>query len=128
VVPWISVALGSAIGGVLRYGVGRWLEADWRPVGGGLPWGTLTVNVVGSLAIGLLAGWLSRSEVNSALAEPKRLFWIVGVCGGFTTFSAFSMQIVGLLQAGQMRLAFTYAAVSFVTCLAACFLGQLLVR
>ena len=90
------VALGGAIGALLRYqtgrGMTRWLGAEAVTA---FPWATLTVNVVGSLAMGLLAGWLSRYGQGG---EQWRLFLGVGVLGGFTTFSAFSLEMMMLIE------------------------------
>ena len=81
--PLFLVAVGGAVGACLRYLVGRWALVT---LGAGLPFGTWTVNISGSFAMGLLVGWLTRSADGDAL----RLLLGVGVLSGFTTFSAFS--------------------------------------
>lgn len=113
---YLWVALGSAIGGVGRY----WLAAlvDTRTASA-FPFGTLTVNVVGSCLIGLLLGLLSRG------ASSAHAFLIVGVLGGFTTFSAFSHQVLELLRAEAIAPALLYIASSIVLCLLAVYLGHL---
>ena len=116
----IWVALGSAAGGVCRYLVSHLLNA-----GGGFPWGTLTVNVVGSLAIGALSGWLAHQ---SAQATAIRLFAVVGFCGGFTTFSTFSNEAFRLLEQSQWGLFAGYVGASVVAGLAAVALGYSLAR
>ena len=103
---FLWVALGSATGGVLRYAVSLLLAT-----GGLFPWGTLAVNVLGSLAIGALSGFLARG---GAHAEVVRAFAVVGVCGGFTTFSTFSNEMFRLFESGRCALAVAYAAVSLL--------------
>lgn len=105
----LLVALGGGGGALLRYHLGRQFGAASL----GFPWATLTVNVAGSTAMGLLVGWLARhGEGGIVGAEGWRLLLGVGLLGGFTTFSAFSLEIVGLWQRGQPGLAALYAAVS----------------
>ena len=99
-VAWI--AIGGALGAVARYGLGGWVQ---RASGLAFPWGTLTVNVIGSLAIGFLVVWLQASQASTEL----RAFAIVGLLGGFTTFSAFSYETVALAQSGQWARAAVYA-------------------
>ena len=115
------VALGGAIGSLLRYqagrGMTRWLGAQAVTA---FPWATLTVNVVGSLAMGLLAGWLARHGQGG---EQWRLFLGVGVLGGFTTFSAFSLETLSLARSGEWLAAATNIVLSVMVCLAAVWLG-----
>src|SRR5690242_17601372 len=107
----LHVALGGAIGSVLRYQMGRWVT--W---GLGVqavtmfPWATLAVNAVGSVLMGLLAGWLARFGPGNG--EELRLLLGVGVLGGFTTFSAFSLELVMLMQRGQFGFAALYLILS----------------
>ena len=110
----LYVALGSAIGGVARYCVSLSLN------GGGFPWGTLCVNVVGSLAIGALSGFLTHWTGNVAAV---RAFAVVGVCGGFTTFSTFSNEAFKMLEAGQWAMMTAYVSASILAGLAAVWLG-----
>jgi CrcB protein len=91
------VFVGAGIGGVLRHGVNI---AALRAFGPGFPWATLGVNVAGSFVMGILAGWLALKAPGD-LAHPLRLFVGVGVLGGFTTFSAFSLDLVILWQRGR---------------------------
>jgi len=120
------VALGGAIGSVLRYQVGRLLTLVMGPQAvTAFPWATLTVNVAGSLAMGLLAGWLARFGQGG---EQWRLFFGVGVLGGFTTFSAFSLELFMLIDRHQGGLAFIYGAVSVLAGLSAMFIGIILMR
>ena len=118
----LVVALGSALGGVARVW-GTVLVG--RLVGEGLPWGTLTVNVVGSLMIGLVAS-LSAPE-GRWLAHPlTKQFFLLGVFGGFTTFSAFSLQTLNLLRDGEVMRAAAYVSASTMLCVLAAWVGHLL--
>lgn len=115
------VAIGGALGAVGRYGVGLWLKTA---TASGFPWATLSVNIIGSLLMGLLMGWLSRA----APSEPMRLFLAVGVLGGFTTFSAFSLDVFTLIERRDLVLAALYACGSVIGALAAFFLGYAALR
>ena len=107
-----------------RYGVGAWAirafpAAVW-------PWGTLAVNVVGGLLMGLLAGWLAfRGGVHG---ESLRLFAAVGVLGGFTTFSAFSLETALMIERRQFALAGGYVAASVALSVLALFIGLMVAR
>ncbi|KLI64269.1 fluoride efflux transporter CrcB [Aurantiacibacter marinus] len=107
----LSVALGGGIGALLRYQLGRsitgWLGA---PVVSAFPFATLAVNTFGSLLMGILAGWLVRSAPENA--EGLRLLLGIGVLGGFTTFSAFSLELAMLIQRGQVGMAAIYLMLS----------------
>jgi CrcB protein len=120
------VALGGAIGALLRYQTGRllthWLGPNTVTA---FPWATLTVNVLGSLAMGLLAGYLARHGQGG---DQWRLFLGVGVLGGFTTFSAFSLELMLLIERGQAGTAFAYAAVSVLAGLTGLYLGLIAMR
>ena len=112
---WMAVAAGGAVGSVARYGVGN-LARTLLP---GWPWGTLTVNVIGSFAIGLLFAWFAARPASDAV----RLGLMTGVLGGFTTFSAFSIETLELLRSGGATDALGYVAATLVLGLAACALG-----
>ena len=92
----LAVAVGGALGAVVRYGVTALMH---RLVPGPFPIGTATVNILGGLAVGFVAGLLAAREVGAPHAA--HLFLVVGVCGGFTTFSAFSLETVRLMQSGS---------------------------
>ena len=115
----LLVAVGSGLGGVLRYLVPCWIGAPR-----GFPWATLTVNVVGSLLIGLLSGLLARHGGSSA--ESIRCFAVVGFCGGFTTFSTFSNETFRLIESSQWLSAAAYVSLSVLAGLAAVFVGYAL--
>ncbi len=105
----LLVALGGGIGAWLRFMAGRLVG------GSAFPYATLSVNILGSFAMGLLVGWLARQGGPGSLdSEGWRLLLGVGVLGGFTTFSAFSLEIVTLAQRGAVGAAAAYAALSLV--------------
>ena len=105
--PLFLVMLGGAIGAGLRY---QATYAALRLIGPGFPWGTWLVNLAGGLLMGALAAFVVRHSE----AEPLRLFLGAGVLGGFTTFSAFSLEIFNMLAKGQHVLAAAYAVSSIV--------------
>ena len=118
----LAIALGGACGSVSRFLVAREMG---RRLGDFLPYGTLAVNVLGSLALGWLATvFLDRPEINSAL----RLGIAVGFLGAFTTFSTFSLESVQLLLNGAFWRAMLNIAVNTVVCLGMCYLGMQLAR
>ena len=121
---WLAVAAGGAIGSLARF----WLAAAVAMLTGPrFPWGTLLINVVGSGTIGWVAA-VTLAPVRVAMHPDLRVFLMVGVCGGFTTFSAFSLQTLELLQAGEAGPAAGYVAGSVVLCLSAVWGGWLLGR
>ena len=115
----LSVAAGGAVGAWLRFMAGRLIGATPFPVV------TLTVNVLGSLAMGLLAGWLARHGQGG---EQWRLLLGVGVLGGFTTFSAFSLELALMIERGAMAQAATYVALSLLGGVGGLFAGLALAR
>ena len=104
------VAAGGAIGSVARYGAYLVLVNA-----SGFPWGTLAVNYIGSFVIGIIAA--------ANPSQDARLLLMTGVCGGFTTFSAFSLDTVSMMREGQVSRALAYVAASLVGCIAATWLG-----
>ncbi|HUS24155.1 MAG TPA: fluoride efflux transporter CrcB [Candidatus Binatia bacterium] len=117
-IAWLAVAAGGATGSMTRYGVGLLLARVT-----GFPWATLAVNVTGAFAAGLLyAVWLSRA------APEWRALLLVGFLGGFTTFSAFSLETLLLLQQGQPARALANVALNVALCLLACGAGLSLGR
>ena len=121
---FLLVAIGGALGSMARYGVG--LAAGRLFPGSAWPWATLTVNVVGGLAMGLLIGWLGLRA--GAGQEAARLFAAVGLLGGFTTFSAFSLETVLMIERRDYGLAAAYVVVSVGVAIAALMVGLVVAR
>ena len=115
VLLYVSVGLGAAVGGMARFGASG-LAA--RLIGDAFPWGTLLVNVAGSALLGFLAG-LTTPESRILIPGPTRLFLMVGVCGGFTSFSSFSLGTMNLMRDGR----FWRASFNIGGSLAACLIG-----
>lgn len=118
---WLSVAIGGAIGSMARYGVSI---AALRLWGVTFPWGTLLINVVGSFIIGFF-GRLTISGGPFPASPGLRTFVMIGFCGGFTTFSSFSLQTLDLLQAGEVARSGLYILLSVALCLLFVWLGVL---
>ncbi len=117
---YLLVAAGSAIGGTLRYGLGG-VIVNW--VGQTFPWSTLAINVVGSFAIGLFAT-LTGPDGRVFVPGEWRQFFMIGVCGGFTTFSSFSLQTLNLAQDGEAAWAALNVILSVALCLFGVWLGH----
>lgn len=113
---WLGVAVGSAFGGVVRYAVIDLVTAMADPR---FPWGTLVVNISGSLLIGML-GAVASPESRVALSPALRHTLMGGVLGGFTTFSSFSLQTLALVQTGELGAALLNVLLSVTLCIGAC--------
>ncbi|MDQ0317152.1 fluoride efflux transporter CrcB [Amorphus orientalis] len=120
----LLIVLGGGVGAGLRHLVG---VAAIRLMGPGFPWGTLTVNVVGSFVMGVLVALLAKFGPDIA-AREIRLFVGVGLLGGFTTFSSFSLDAANLMENGQSHIALAYVLVSVGVGIMALFAGLGLVR
>jgi len=118
----IAIAVGGAFGSVLRYGLSTWVHTL---VGRGFPYGTLAVNVLGCLAMGILFVLLVERMGESAVWRAALL---IGVLGGFTTFSTFSIETFNLIEQGAMAKAAGNMAASLVLCVGATWLGVILAR
>ncbi|MBL9068510.1 MAG: fluoride efflux transporter CrcB [Sphingopyxis sp.] len=116
------VMIGGALGAGARHLVGQAMLARLGP---GFPWWTLSINIAGSLMMGLLIGGLARGSDGG---DTARLFFGVGVLGGFTTFSSFSMEFWLLFERGETAQAASYVFASVVGAILACGLGLLIVR
>jgi len=122
--PIIFVLLGGAIGAGFRYQIGT---AAMRNLGSHFPWGTWIINLLGGLLMGILAGTLAK-QFTPEQGEPLRLLLGVGVLGGFTTFSAFSLETANMLIRGQAVLAAAYAVSSVAGSVLMLFIGLYLMR
>jgi CrcB protein len=130
---YIVVFLGAGMGGSLRHAVNR----AALPFGWSFPWGTFGINVIGSLAMGLVAGWFAFRVgggqhlgviTRDVSGQQLRLFLTTGLLGGFTTFSAFSLEAVLLWERGRAASAAAYVGGSVVLSLAALLIGVALMR
>jgi CrcB protein len=119
---YLWIGLGSALGGMGRFWISGWATQRFDTQ---MPVGTLIVNVAGSFVIGVLAAF-TLAEGRYVLASKAAPFLMIGVCGGFTTFSAFSLQTLALLREGQWHFAAWNALLSILLCLAAVWMGLLL--
>ena len=119
---FLWVAIGGAIGSVARFGVNL---ATPPLLGTDAPWATLLVNVLGSLLMGFLAAFLAEKYADQ---PDLRLFLLTGVLGGFTTFSALSLDVFNLVQRGESSTAVIYAAASVVLSIIAVFAGFIVSR
>lgn len=115
----VVVALGGALGTIARYVI----SVLAMPLSRNLPWGTVAINVAGSFAIGLF-GTLTLSQGRLPASENLRLFVMVGICGGFTTFSSFSLQTLDLLRDGAITRAAINVVASILLCVLAVALGH----
>ena len=120
----LLVFLGGGIGAAARHGVN---VAAARWLGTAFPWGTLAVNIVGSLAMGLLAAWFAF-RADAGLTQHARLFLTTGILGGFTTFSAFSLDAVVMWERNAFIMAGVYVVVSVLVSILALFAGFAAVR
>ena len=121
---WLAVGIGGALGSLGRFWLGAAVALLTGPR---FPWGTLLINVLGSFVIGFVAG-LTLAPARIAMHPDLRVFLMVGICGGFTTFSAFSLQTLELLQGGAGASASFYVVASVVLCVAATWGGLVLGR
>ena len=121
---YLLVFIGAGIGGSLRHAVN---VGCTRFCGPAFPWGTLTVNVFGSFLMGAIAAWVA-AKAGEGWSQPLRLFLTTGILGGFTTFSAFSLDAVLLWERGEIGPASAYVAASVLLSIAGLIAGLALVR
>jgi CrcB protein len=119
---YIWIAMGSALGGVSRYFCSGLMA---RFIGETFPWGTLFVNVTGSFIIGFFAA-LTGPDGRVYAGSTTRQFVMTGFCGGYTTFSSFSLQTLNLIHGGELALAATNMSTSLVCCMIAVWAGYLI--
>ncbi len=117
---YIVVALGGALGSVARYALTLAAARAW---GEAFPWGTILINITGSFLIAF-AGTLTLPDGAAPSSVATRLFIMVGICGGYTTFSSFSLQTLALMRGGAWFAAMANVALSVILCVAAAGLGQ----
>lgn len=119
VVNFLIIGLGGFLGSAMRYGVSLVVQ------GGSFPIKTLSVNVIGALLMGCIVSYFTKNEM---IGSPLFLFLTVGMCGGFTTFSAFSMELFEMIRVGNYYFALLYVALSVVLSLAATVCGYYLIK
>lgn len=115
---FLAVFIGSGLGGMMRFGLGRWVESWQQQV---FPYGTFMVNLLACVISGFVIGLADQKQI---LSPAARQFLTVGFCGGFSTFSAFSAETLQLFQNGQVLLAVMYAVLSIVLGVGAIFAGM----
>lgn len=118
----LLAGLGGALGSMGRYLCHRMLM-HWMPMA--FPWGTFVVNIIGCFLIGLFATWYGRGVIQS---ESLRIFLMVGICGGFTTFSAFTIEGIGLIKDNKIGIFLLYMCASVLLGLGATLLGMVVGR
>ena len=118
----ILVGLGGGLGSMARYVCQKWVADNYAPH---FPWGTFAVNIIGCLVIGIFWGLAFKSFATN---ESWKLFLMTGLCGGFTTFSAFTLEGIGLIREQRLVLFFSYIAVSVLLGLLATYIGMKITR
>jgi CrcB protein len=121
--PYLLVAIGGALGSVARYGTGVAVGRVWNL---SFPLGTMLINIAGSLVMGLFIGYLARTT--PSWQADARLFVAVGVLGGFTTFSSFSLDTISMIERGDIGPALAYVLASVIIGIGALYVGLLVMR
>jgi len=114
---FIYIFLGSGLGGLIRFGLGRWINS-WH--NSNFPFGTFVVNILACLVLGFVVGLADNRQL---ISTESKLFWVIGFCGGFSTFSTFSNETLTLYQSGNHIVNITYIVTSVIVCLVATYLG-----
>jgi len=120
-VTYLYIALGSALGGMARFWCSGFVAARF---GDSFPWGTILINILGSFVIGFFAT-LSGPDSRYLISSNIRQFVMVGLCGGYTTFSSFSLQTLNLIRDGEMAAAGANIGLSVLLCMIAVWLGHI---
>jgi CrcB protein len=121
--PYLLVAVGGALGSVARYGTGVLVGKAWDST---FPLATMLINIAGSLAMGLFIGYLARTT--PSWQADARVFVAVGIFGGFTTFSSFSLDAIAMFERGEVGQALLYVLISVIVGVAALYGGLLMMR
>jgi CrcB protein len=121
--PYLLVAVGGALGSMARYGTGVLVGKAWTA---SFPLATMLINIAGSLAMGLFIGWLARTT--PSWQADARLFVAVGIFGGFTTFSSFSLDTISMLERGEIGPALLYVLASVIIGIGALYGGLVVMR
>ncbi len=122
---YIYLFIAGGFGVIARFASVRWVNAFFAA---GFPYGTLFVNVLGSLLFGFLSWYLVNRESHFISADELKVAVLTGLLGGYTTFSAFSMEMLQFLQNGQLLKALLYMLLSVMICVCACFAGVVLAK
>lgn len=121
---YLYIAVGGALGSLARYWMAGAIDSRFNT---NFPWGTVLVNIAGSFAIGIFAA-MAAGDGRWGISDNARLFLIVGICGGFTTFSSFSLQTLNLLRDGLLLKAGGNVGISVIACVAATWAGLALMQ
>ena len=122
---YLVIGLGGALGSMLRFGLGSFIDTNVQKTGQIFPWGTIVVNLTGCFVIGFIYA-ISATEGRLLLGNLTRQFIMIGILGGYTTFSSFSLQTLSLAQDGQWWGAAANVLLSVVLCLAGVWFGAML--
>lgn len=114
------VFLGGGLGSVVRFTLGKWINSLHQQP---FPWGTFAVNAIACLAVGFIIGLADHKQI---ISPNARIFWVIGFCGGFSTFSTFSTETISLIQNGVYLSSTLYVASSLFLCLSATYVGLFL--
>jgi len=114
---FIYIFLGSGLGGLIRFGLGKWINS-WH--NSNFPFGTFVVNILACLVLGFVVGLADNRQL---ISTESKLFWVIGFCGGFSTFSTFSNETLTLYQSGNHIVNITYIVTSVIVCLVATYFG-----
>jgi len=123
---YVVIGLGGALGSMLRFGLGSLIDTNVQKTGQIFPWGTIVVNITGCFVIGFIFAISAAGEGRIILSSLTRNFILIGILGGYTTFSSFSLQTLTLAQDGQWWGAAANVLLSVVLCLVGCWLGAML--